>query len=110
MDLNDSNTLGEVYSQYGIFFHSMEEFRSEIKRIFCKRWTDLTTNDFENIAEAHYNLACGSSRLLLSEEMLDHLRQAINTNPRFRDIAMTDEDFKAVRNDVPFKTLIHNKD
>ena len=35
MDLNDSNTLGEVYSQYGIFFHSMGEFRTSSREFFA---------------------------------------------------------------------------
>lgn len=52
-----------------------------------------------------FNLACAESRLGRSDDALEHLRQAIQTDGSFRELAQTDSDFDAIREDSRFQQL-----
>lgn len=53
-----------------------------------------------------YNLACAESRLGRTDDALDHLGQAIEDQERFRELALTDNDFDAIRDLPAFKDLV----
>ena len=53
-----------------------------------------------------YNLACAESRLGRTDDALDHLGQAIEDQVRFRELALTDNDFDAIRDLPAFKDLV----
>jgi hypothetical protein len=53
-----------------------------------------------------YNLACAEVLAGEPDVALDHLRQAIEAEERFRDFARTDEDFDAVRERPEFQELL----
>jgi hypothetical protein len=49
-----------------------------------------------------YNLACFEALAGRREEALDHLEQAVATDPRTREWAQTDSDFDSIRDDARF--------
>lgn len=49
-----------------------------------------------------YNLACAESRLGETDAALEHVRRAVEIDPRLREIAATDDDFDASRRDPRF--------
>jgi tetratricopeptide (TPR) repeat protein len=53
-----------------------------------------------------YNLACYASLGEHADEALEHLRIAIEQDPRFRDFAPGDTDFDPVRDDPRFVSLV----
>jgi tetratricopeptide (TPR) repeat protein len=57
-----------------------------------------------------YNLACAESRLGRKEEALEHLRQSVEAEERFRQDAVTDPDFDAIRDDPEFSAITGQAD
>jgi len=53
-----------------------------------------------------FNLACAESRLGRADDAVAHLAQSIATDESFRDLARTDSDFDAIRDDARFKQLV----
>jgi tetratricopeptide (TPR) repeat protein len=53
-----------------------------------------------------YNLACCESLAGHPSDAIDHLRQAIERSPRFRDFAKDDSDFDPIRDEPAFKALL----
>ena len=49
-----------------------------------------------------YNLACAESRLGETDAALEHLRAAVEIEPRFAEYAREDEDLEAIRSDPRF--------
>jgi tetratricopeptide (TPR) repeat protein len=70
----------------------------------------------EVLAEAHeehpddagvlFNLACAESLLGRSDDALGHLRQSIENDETFRELAQGDSDFDPVREDSRFRELV----
>jgi tetratricopeptide (TPR) repeat protein len=56
-----------------------------------------------------YNLACAESLTGKREEALEHLQQAIELDPDFRDNAEKDPDFDPIRDDPEFASAIAGK-
>ena len=52
-----------------------------------------------------YNLACAESRLGRKEDALEHLRQSVEAEARFKEAAATDSDFDAIRDDPEFSAI-----
>jgi tetratricopeptide (TPR) repeat protein len=52
-----------------------------------------------------YTLACAESRLGRKESALKHLRQAAETEERFREAALTDPDLDAIRDETEFSAI-----
>jgi tetratricopeptide (TPR) repeat protein len=52
-----------------------------------------------------YNLACAESRLGRKEKALDHLRQSVEAEERFKQDAVRDPDFNAIRDDPEFSAI-----
>jgi len=52
-----------------------------------------------------YNLACAESRLGRKEEALEHLRQSVEAEERFKQDAAGDPDFNAIRDDPKFSAI-----
>jgi tetratricopeptide (TPR) repeat protein len=71
---------------------------------------------FEVLAEAHeeypddagvlFNLACAESLLGRSDDAIGHLRQSIEGDENFRELAQKDTDFDPVREDARFRKLV----
>ena len=53
-----------------------------------------------------FNLACAESLLGRTDDALAHLEQSIANDESFRELARTDTDFDAVREDPRFKQLV----
>jgi tetratricopeptide (TPR) repeat protein len=52
-----------------------------------------------------YNLACSEAQLGRKEQALDHLRQAIGTNPHLKESAPRDPDFDPIRDEPEFSAI-----
>jgi quercetin dioxygenase-like cupin family protein len=66
-----------------------------------------------DVAEAHpeyagllYNLACCESLAGRTAEAIEHLRLAIDKSERFRSYAVDDSDFRPIREEPAFQTLV----
>jgi hypothetical protein len=53
-----------------------------------------------------FNLACAESLLGRTDDAIGHLRQSIANDESFRELARTDTDFDAVRDDPRFQELL----
>jgi tetratricopeptide (TPR) repeat protein len=53
-----------------------------------------------------YNLACCESLAGHTADAVEHLRQAVERSPRFREFAKGDSDFDSIREDPGFKALV----
>ena len=62
--------------------------------------------DDPNDTTVLYNLACAESRLGRTDDALDHLRQSITDQERFRELARRDSDFDPIRDDARFRELV----
>ena len=51
---------------------------------------------------AHFNSACFAARAGRSDEAIDHLRRAVDINPRIKELIATDEDLDSIREDQRF--------
>jgi tetratricopeptide (TPR) repeat protein len=49
-----------------------------------------------------YNLACAEARFGRADDALEHLRQAVELEPRFLDNARDDGDLESIREDERF--------
>jgi tetratricopeptide (TPR) repeat protein len=52
-----------------------------------------------------YNLACAETRLGRTKAALDHLRQAVESDPVLREGALGDPDFDAIRDEPEFSAI-----
>jgi tetratricopeptide (TPR) repeat protein len=57
-----------------------------------------------------YNLACAESRLGRKDSALEHLRESVETEERYRADAATDPDFDAIRDDPEFLAITGQAD
>ena len=55
---------------------------------------------------ALFNLSCMESLLGETDQALEHLAEAIRTEPGFAELAKTDDDFESMREDPRFKELV----
>lgn len=62
--------------------------------------------EFPDDAGILYNLACAESQTGRTDEALEHLAKAIESQERFRAAAQGDSDFDPVREDARFKELV----
>jgi mannose-6-phosphate isomerase-like protein (cupin superfamily) len=65
-----------------------------------------THEEFPDDATVLYNLACAESLLGGTDNAIAHLEQSIANGERFRELAQTDTDFDAIRDDARFKELV----
>jgi tetratricopeptide (TPR) repeat protein len=86
---------GDAYPhwQRGDYGKAIEIFRSVVE-------------DHPDAGIVFYNLACAEVLAGEPDSALDHLRQAIQLEERFRDFARTDEDFETVRDHPGFQRLM----
>jgi tetratricopeptide (TPR) repeat protein len=57
-----------------------------------------------------YNLACAESRLGRKNDALEHLRQSVEADERFRKSAADDSDFEAIRGEPEFSAITGQTD
>lgn len=62
--------------------------------------------EFPDDAAVFFNLACAESLLGRADDAIGHLEQSIAHEERFRELARTDSDFDAIREDPRFKDLV----
>lgn len=65
-----------------------------------------THQEFPDDATVLYNLACSESLLGRTDDAIGHLTQSIANSDRFRELAQTDTDFDALRDDPRFRELV----
>ena len=84
----------------------------------------FASGDYEQAAETYqrflaeepgdagflYNLACAESRLGRKEDALAHLRQSVEAAERYRQAAVGDSDFDAIRDDPEFSAITGQAD
>ena len=84
----------------------------------------FASGDYERAAETYerflteepgdagflYNLACAESRLGRKEDALAHLRQSAEAEERYRQSAVGDPDFDAIRDDPEFSAITGQAD
>lgn len=61
---------------------------------------------FPEEAGVVYNLACAESRSGRADDALAHLREAVERDGRFRELAENDEDFDPIRDDPRFASAV----
>ena len=54
---------------------------------------------------AHFNSGCFAARAGRSDEAIEHLRRAVEINPRIKELMATDEDLDSIREDQRFAEL-----
>ncbi len=74
----------------------------------------FANEDYDKAAEGDagflYNLACAESRLGRKDSALKHLRQCVEAEERFKQDAVTDPDFDAIRDDPEFSAITGQAD
>jgi tetratricopeptide (TPR) repeat protein len=65
-----------------------------------------THQEFPDDGTVLYNLACAESLLGRTDDAIGHLEQSIANGERFRELAQTDTDFDAIRDEPRFKELV----
>jgi tetratricopeptide (TPR) repeat protein len=65
-----------------------------------------THQEFPDDATVLYNLACAESLIGHTDDAIGHLEQSIANGERFRELAQTDTDFDAIRDEPRFKELV----
>ena len=98
-------SLGDVYEQYGLFYHSLD-INEALKYFNLGLEEYIKCDSIQDQAEMHYNISCVSSLLNIPEDIIDHLTKAVELNSKFRDIAREDDDFKSIRNQELFRSII----
>ena len=89
-DLKARNNLGIAYMQLAMDDRAMAAFE-EVLRLDGA------------YGLAYYNLACVHARAGRVAEAVDHLRRAVEIEPRAREWARTDGDFDSIRESPPFR-------
>jgi tetratricopeptide (TPR) repeat protein len=86
---------GDAYPHWerGDYGKAIEIFRSVIE-------------DHPDAGIVFYNLACAEVLAGEQDSALDHLRRAIELEQRFREFAVTDEDFEALRDRPEFHEIV----
>jgi hypothetical protein len=54
----------------------------------------------------HFNAGCFAARAGHADEAIEHLRQAVQINPRVKELMTTDEDLDSIRDDQRFAELM----
>lgn len=85
--------LGWCYKRTGQLDQAIEAIRSALK-------SDPTE------ALLHYNMACYQSLAGNKEKALDHLSQALNLDPDYRNLIDAESDFNPIRSDPDFQALL----
>ncbi len=97
---------GKIVIQKGFLAHEERDF-NKAKEFFEKAIKRLEkAGHVDLLAEAHYNSACSACLLHLGEETIDHLRNAIKLNYKFKSIAQNDDDFKSIREEQAFLDVV----
>lgn len=72
---------------------------------------DLAIRDMETAIEydsacsiAHYNLACYAALVKDVQKSVEHLRIALEQEPKFRELVANESDFDAIRDDMRFNS------
>ena len=107
MALNSSSkcSLGDVYEQYGLYYHSLDLSKSlNYFKLGLKEY--IKCDSIQDQAEMHYNISCISSQLDFPEEIIEHLTIAVELNSKFKEIAREDEDFRSIKNQDLFRSII----
>jgi len=107
MSINSSLkcSLGDVYEQYGLYYHSLD-LEKALNYFNLGLEEYLKCESIQDQAEMHYNISCISSLLNSPEDLIKHLTKAVELNTKFKEIAKDDDDFKSVKNQELFKSLI----
>jgi tetratricopeptide (TPR) repeat protein len=98
-------SLGDVYEQYGLFFHSLDLDKA-LNYFNLGLEEYIKCESIQDQAEMHYNISCISTLLNFPEDIIKHLTIAVKLNAKFKEIAKEDEDFKSIRNQELFQNLI----
>jgi tetratricopeptide (TPR) repeat protein len=105
---NEENHLmmGKILLEQGVTAHKEMNYQKAWQ--FFKEALDHFDKipSIEDQGQAHYNLACTASQLHLGEEIIQHLKMAIEINRRYKYWARDDEDFRGISEEPLFRNLI----
>lgn len=84
----------------GVYLHSLKREADAIAHY------EKALSINPNLGYAIYNLACSKSLMGEKNEALEHLRKAIEKDPKYKTMAKDDVDFVSIKDDPEFKKLI----
>lgn len=98
-------SLGDVYEQYGLYYHPID--LNKALQYFNQGLEEyIKCDSIQDQAEMHYNISCISSLLNVPEDIIGHLTTAVGINSKFKNIAREDEDFKSIKNQELFRSIV----
>lgn len=104
--IDDSYVTGEFHEIFGLYYHAQGNNNAALNEFKISLKEFQKTSNFGEIAGSHYNIACIYAITHNLESAIENLRKAFQLNPRFKKIALADEDLKGIQNDAPFRELI----
>jgi tetratricopeptide (TPR) repeat protein len=89
--------------EFGVAF---DAYRTKDHERSIELYQELLEGDFPRKAGILYNIACNEALLGRADDAIEHLRAAIDDDPRARDLARTDTDLDPIRQDPRFAELM----
>ncbi len=98
--------IGSAYEQFGLYYHAHKKIELAHTNFELSISYFTKSSHRAELAEAYYNFACTNSLLHMGKETIANLTQAINLNPKYKQIAAEDDDFSAISKEDLFLDLI----
>jgi tetratricopeptide (TPR) repeat protein len=101
------STPGEAYLVLpDEFAAAFEAYNEKDYEKSIELYQGILASGFPNEAGIIYNIACNEALLGRTDNAIEHLKTAIEANPRAVELARTDSDLDSLREDERFKGLV----
>lgn len=101
------STPGEAYLVLpDEFAAAFEAYNEKDYERSIELYQGILASGFPNEAGIIYNIACNEALLGRTDNAIEHLKTAIEANPRAVELARTDSDLDSLREDERFKGLV----
>ncbi|HEY6585269.1 MAG TPA: hypothetical protein VIZ29_10525 [Gaiellaceae bacterium] len=101
------STPGEAYLVLpDEFAAAFEAYNEKDYERSIELYQGILASGFPNEAGIIYNIACNEALLGRTDNAIEHLKTAIEANPRAVELARTDSDLDSIREDERFKGLV----
>jgi tetratricopeptide (TPR) repeat protein len=98
---------GEAYlplpEEFGLAF---DAYSAKDYELSIERYRELLQGDFPRKAGILFNIACNEALLGRTDDAIGHLHEAIEADPQVVELARTDTDLDAIRDDPRFAELV----